>query len=665
MIKVTIRMSSRAPSDDELVNLLNNVLTETPTVGVDGSRGGRNREVGQIGDNVGRHVQVNRLTFAEEVTQSAQGKQSEMVAGTSNRDIDSLYIDLTSSGMESSDGGFQMLSARSSGSSTIDSTGVDHTPLVYDIYRFPLTEQEMVGMCNQRQSGGITACIRANCKLNHRGPKLAFQPGSIMVARSGASVFLEPVTSHRNVSEGLLTELKKTPRVLDEWNELFRILNNQEPSQVFTPSLLEDFRVYDKFAKDWKSSSPTKSDTVDSSPLRLVKSSVFVQIVGEETTVLKELFRQEVLMLANEEARDPAPILKTGEWSYDEAFKKLESDVGINTSVINKVTIKLDEVADKVNEEFKVLFTRIESVECTIGPKVIPRNPTLDAPTVWSSIALVASAIDDIQSEILSVKAKNIEYITALELRLTKVLEEQLQEFVDSTVMAITDQEAEGKIRSDRVLKMIDGTKESILMLARGASKLKEEMDELRTAFHMIPVPEAGGTAATEDSSVLSDISSIKVMIRSLGQRIDTVVDGRETKAIKFFGTTFRGHSEAELWVLEHLDNDSFGLIVDVHLVFEHIYQQAFNDEGALKELNGLYKIKIDNLTQGLAMTSFDHPMPKFFSVAVNAVNKKPKVKKPDSSHFDNIDSFEDWDLPIMGFRAVGGISRHTYAYDW
>lgn len=144
----------------------------------------------------------------------------------------------------------------------------------------------------------------------------------------------------------------------------------------------------------------------------------------------------------------------------------------------------------------------------------------------------------------------------------------------------------------------------------------------------------------------------MKALIKTIVHRVDNVVEGKETKAIKFFGLTFRGHLEAEGWVLEHLDNESFGLIVDVHLVLEHVYHSAFSDEGALKDLNGLYKLKIDNLTQGLAISSFDFAMPRFFSVTASTANKKPKIKKPDSSHFDNIDSYDDWDLPLMGFRA-------------
>lgn len=654
-------MSSNAPNDDELNTLLSNVLTETPTItrssvagNHQGTTSGQRQVVGvhrglneQVGAGSSYQARVNRLTFSEDLT-SSEGRTGN--AGTSNRQTSSLYIDLSESGIESGEGGLPMMSARSSGTSTIDSV-LDVTPL-YEVYCFPLNLRELATMCNQRQSGGVTACIRTNCKLNHRGPKVAFSPGAIVVARSSASVFISPSTNRGYLSPELIEEWKSTTHVLDDWNDLFRMVNAQETNKPITPAALRRSQEMDDFAKGWQPVVNPVGENED--PLFGSPSRVFAQLVDKVTLSLTEKFENEVKILneADPNETEPTPLLQTGEWGYGEAFKRLESNVIINKSIVGTMSSKLDELTDALDSEMKVIYSRVERTECLVGPKQIPDNPMFDAPTVWGSISSLASAIDDIHSELLAIKAKNMEEIVLLELRMNKVFEDQLQEIIVNTTMMASEHSAEINEGVTANASSIRSMNDTILLLARGASKLKEEMVELRDTISGIKSVSGAETNQTEGSTVVSDISSIKNMIRNMGQRIDTVVDGRESKSVKFFGITFRGHTDAEAWVLENLDSESFGLIVDAHLVFEHIYHQAFSDDGALKDLNVLYKLKIDNITQGLAMSSFDYLTPRFFSNPTTGLNKKPKIKKPDSSHFDNIDTYEDWDLPIMGFRA-------------
>lgn len=655
-------MSSRQPPDDELTRLLSNVLTETPTVTrsassernvparpIDG-RGASGTESTNLqpGNDDGNHqARVNRLTFATASTETQN-------AGTSfQRNTDSLFIDVTSSGLESSEGGLQMMSARSSGTTSTIASILDVTPIRYDLYRFPLTAAEKNELCCQRQSGGITACVRKNCKYNHRGPKEFFAPGMLAVAKSSAAVFLNPKTNHQFISDEVLNEWQSGPKLLDEWNELFRMVNRQEAHTVITPSRLEGQQTFEDYARDWQ---PLSSNLDENDrPVFESKTVIFAQLVTSETNFLEAAYEQEkrTLDALDPASTEPTPILKTGEWSYDEAFKRLESSMGINKSVTGKMSGKLDDLTDALDAEMKIMYSRIERTESVMGPRVIPDNPQFNTPTVWGSIGTLAQAIDELNSELLAIKAKNIEHIVSLEHRINKVLEEQLQEIIESTTVIMGEHTEELKESVEKTSQGIRSTNETILLLARGAAKLKEEMADLREAIASLKhVSSSENTHTTDDSTVLSDISTIKGMIRNMGQRLDTVVEGRETKAVKFFGIVFRGHTEAETWVSEHLDGDSFGLVVDAHLVMEHIYHQAFSDDGSLKELNGLYKLKIDNITQGLAMSSFDYQIPRFFSVSANLLNKKPKIRKPDSSHFDNIETYEDWDLPIMGFRA-------------
>lgn len=646
-------MSSNPPNDDELSRLLADVMTDTSSGRARTVEGVLRRNQGEVRDTVvsqsddsSYRARVNRLTFAEQA--SAPDVQGVNTVGTSvtRRVAESLFIDMTASGMESSEGGLPMMSARSSGNSTIE-TALDAGSLGYEIYQVPLNLRELEKLCFQRQTGGVTACIRNNCKLNHRGPRIAFSPGTILVAKSACSVFIEPKTNSADVSPMLLAEWKQSSRPLDEWSGLFRLVNAREPlSAPVTAEALNQARNFNEYAKDWVKSPGSKPGPLVGSIIG-EKSSEFAILVEEETLVLEKEFMEESDIVFDDAEVEPGTSPSTM-W----AFRRLESKVDINRTVVGKLSERLDDRADAVNEELLLLFTRIQQTENAIGAKVSPSNPQLIAPTIWGSLATLAAAFDEARSELLQIKADVVTESVTLEKRVNDSLEEQLNEVINQATVMLSEQLGATRDSIEENSSAIAASNQSVLMLARGAVKLKDEIAELRRMVSELKESGVGGTHATDDSTVLSDISSLKVTIRSIVQRVDNVVEGREAKVIKFFGLTFRGHIEAETWVADNLDSDSFGLIVDVHLVLEHIYHQAFSDDGAVKELNGLYKIKIDNITQGLAISSFDYSMPRFFSVVPSAANKKPKIRKPDSSHFDNIDNYEDWDLPIMGFRA-------------
>jgi hypothetical protein len=63
--------------------------------------------------------------------------------------------------------------------------------------------------------------------------------------------------------------------------------------------------------------------------------------------------------------------------------------------------------------------------------------------------------------------------------------------------------------------------------------------------------------------------------------------------------------------------------------------------------MESLSKLKIKTMADGIAMTSFEQKIPRFFKKA--AVHK---VVKDDASHFDTIISYDEWDAPGSGFRV-------------
>ena len=91
---------------------------------------------------------------------------------------------------------------------------------------------------------------------------------------------------------------------------------------------------------------------------------------------------------------------------------------------------------------------------------------------------------------------------------------------------------------------------------------------------------------------------------------------------------------------------DDVGLVVDPHIVFEHIYS-AIEGKDFMDHFLKCYKLKIDTITQGLAMTSFERSLPKLLS------SGSAKVIKDDASYLDKVSTWEDWDYPETGLRQI------------
>jgi hypothetical protein len=91
----------------------------------------------------------------------------------------------------------------------------------------------------------------------------------------------------------------------------------------------------------------------------------------------------------------------------------------------------------------------------------------------------------------------------------------------------------------------------------------------------------------------------------------------------------------------------SYGLVVDAHLVLEHIHTVVTENDSIIQKLQGLHKLKIENLTQAVALGSFENRIPKYFSKSSAIASSALKR----TSHFDQIPSFKEWNAPTHGFR--------------
>jgi hypothetical protein len=77
----------------------------------------------------------------------------------------------------------------------------------------------------------------------------------------------------------------------------------------------------------------------------------------------------------------------------------------------------------------------------------------------------------------------------------------------------------------------------------------------------------------------------------------------------------------------------------------EHVHY-AISAEDTLKRLESIYKLKLHTIAQGLAASSFEHKVPKVFTKTSSY-----RVIKDDSSYFDAIPTYTNWDEKDNGWR--------------
>jgi hypothetical protein len=135
----------------------------------------------------------------------------------------------------------------------------------------------------------------------------------------------------------------------------------------------------------------------------------------------------------------------------------------------------------------------------------------------------------------------------------------------------------------------------------------------------------------------------VRDLMAVMNRKIDELISDTHQDAIKFNGFGFRRYEEAAAWLGVHLPDPKFGLIVDVHMVFEHLHSGT---DKTVPTLQQLIKIDMTDMSQGVAVSSFDQRLPKLLCDATNY-----HVVKTDESHFNKVKSFKEWDEPETGYR--------------
>ena len=158
---------------------------------------------------------------------------------------------------------------------------------------------------------------------------------------------------------------------------------------------------------------------------------------------------------------------------------------------------------------------------------------------------------------------------------------------------------------------------------------------------------EPDNNAKLREKTMFDKLTQIENELNNLRSQNDTT-------AIKFGQLGFRSNKDCDAWMETYHPGEEFGLLLDFHLLFEHVYVQMTGQK-LISNLEKIYKMKLRSNNQALAISSFESRLPRFFTQDI-----KSPIRK-DESYFPAIKSWDDWDLPNDGYRDRLNMELHLF----
>jgi hypothetical protein len=346
---------------------------------------------------------------------------------------------------------------------------------------------------------------------------------------------------------------------------------------------------------------------------------------------------------------EDAPITDIGHVTG--VLSRLDDGVTKNNEAIVKFLEDYRQEHGKAGDAIRALWFRLEALTSSVG--TVPTRLAFDylAPSAWASIGAMAAKLD--------------EMVTAM-----RTQGGRLDSFKAEISLSVDDQLKSGQ---EDFYQRLDNFKSAFIQTSRGLGGRLDNVELRLVALPPTPaitithVPghrnrpgntvdmmsRAGPGCTTfrndpidvDDADLPELTSRIESRVDELERKLNSVLAKTEERAIRFSGLGFQTISESNAWLEISLRRHQSGLIVDAHMVFEHVFH-AIEGIDTIAVMEKLYKIKVMCIADSVAMTSFDAKTPKYFSRL-----QGHRVLKLDASYFDTITSHADWSDVATGYK--------------
>jgi hypothetical protein len=474
------------------------------------------------------------------------------------------------------------------------------------LIRIPQLDEGYSDLCLGLIGHGTTFCTALRCKTAHQGTVLSVPtPGELYVAKSPTTAFVDPKCHYLNLTPELWSDWNNRAASLDEWRRLFMLVNDDTEDG---PANAAEVEARENFA-------------VRAEAHRTPGKRKFAAL--ETPWDMESTYKRQIKPTADEDNSFTLGSV--------EAYGILQNmDEGLEKTSLQmlKMSEGQIEAAKEQNIASRSMEHKLSKVEKEVGNKPQALAADINAPTVWGSIGALGAKLDGVESLQNLAWSDHTPVVAKEVARLVDPFKEQVVESLTERAIAV----------DDRITKLKS-------FIVRSTKRLSEKIE--------MELLDIGWNAKSPSQSEAKKPEWFDDVMKGFEGRLDKVSDRvskvtaeTDEHAIRFAGLGFRSSKESNAWLVLHMPDHHCGLVVDVHMVMEHI-QAAITGTDSISMSDKLFKLKIKTLADGLAMKSFESKVPRYFSQS-----SVHKVVKHDASHFETIATFDEWDTPISGFRT-------------
>ena len=529
----------------------------------------------------------------------------------------------------------------------------------YQLFIAPESSEALEPFCRTPMNGGTTFCIDLNCQVNHRGTEdlIHIEPGTVFIKASKHRAFLSPTSNIQCWKEELYVAWLDSMATMEEWIHRFRIIE-----------ILEDQNTNVK---------------------------IDLQMISEESKSVLDLTN---LQSVRKRKRPSGVKLEHIEYTLgcnfgeppEDGFsiEALASAIGImdgtihnlinNVSLIHRDHVDLENFVKpslhQGEEEFKSISTRI-------GNKPSYLTSIFDSPSLWTTLGLLSSEVVNISNqfnfemskfqkktkELISdgIQSSNDPQFESIHSRLNNLkstilsLVETVQELVEESEvnknvksghhLSSARDRSRASLPSSNEERDSEGEEEEESLLSSSESSEDSLVSSLKEGRFQSLIRKTARAPSGREPPRLRSVSSHKELEPSRLDRLEADIRAlkalKDGVAVKFCALGFKSRKDSDHWLKDHAIGSNFGLVVDVHTVFEHLYALIFGKESALTNLHSLARIRLQTDIEGIAVSSFEQQIPKLFTKSAF------KVIRNDGSYFDTIPNYSDWSLTDDGYR--------------
>jgi hypothetical protein len=438
-----------------------------------------------------------------------------------------------------------------------------------------------------------TFCIIRNCTVNHQGPVAKIKPGSLVVVKlTGKAAFLNPVVKSEVFDQTLLGEWLTLQETLETWTVKF---DQVRASATFVTKVnaaaFEVTRDEERRAEDFKTPRTKKRRSADHDTTERIGISPYARAMLNGPEAFEEMSAEEQL----ERLIQMVIALDSGVDQLGTFCVTLGQDI--------------ENVTNTQNVSNQMLEHKVNMIKRTLGSKPDHLASDIEAPTVWGAIAETLEKCEAGNGKADDKPSEDKRLFLAFHKEWQKKSSMWEADLVTTASTLSKAIQAQGR-----------------------------RIDNVQMSGKGVP------TSGPPPSSI--PVDALKEELNDVRTEVRKIQTENKPHVVKFGGLNLDSKQKAEAWISTNLASEDIGLVVDPHTVFEHIWANFTGGE-FLKNFERVHKLEVSTLSQGYSMTSFEQPIPKFFSKAGAG------VIKDDASYLSRIITWADWDFPDTGLRQA------------